>query len=163
MIVNQIIAFDKKLSQELARWANGRYLRPIAWTLARTGDSWLWLLIIAVLLWQRQVLGWDLLVAVLTTAAIVYVCKIIFRRERPSESRLAIAGDKYAFPSGHAARSGAVAVALALAFPQITLGWLAWAILVSIARVALSRHYLTDVFGGLLLGILVGASLQIII
>ncbi len=73
---------------------------------------------------------------------------------------MAIGGDRYAFPSGHAARSGAVAITLLMAFPHLMVVWLAWAILVSIARVALSRHYLTDVAGGLMLGLIVSAGLQ---
>ena len=40
---------------------HGRFRRPSAWVLARSGDSLFWLAVIALLLWQKQGLGWDLL------------------------------------------------------------------------------------------------------
>ena len=97
---------------------------------------------------------------VVGAAGVTAVAKGIFKRKRPSE-KWALSTDKYAFPSGHAARAGAVATALAFAFPAW--GWvsLLWAVLVGLARVALARHFLSDVTVGLLLGIVIGLILQI--
>jgi undecaprenyl-diphosphatase len=168
----QLATHDKDLSQRLALWANasaesgpsirhqsGRFRRTLAWMLARTGDSVFWLAVIAVLLWQKQVLGWKLLMAVLVTAVLVAILKGIIRRQRPKAKR-AFATDKYSFPSGHAARAAAIAIILAFYTPIMAPLWLIWAALVSLARVALSRHYLVDVVGGTIVGLLTGLCLQ---
>jgi len=64
--------------------------------------------------------------------------------------------DQHSFPSGHAARVGAVAVTLFAAYPALWPILLAYALGVAIARVMLGAHYLGDVAFGLLLGSLVG-------
>jgi undecaprenyl-diphosphatase len=158
----QLTAHDKVLSRRLALWANGRFRHTLAWFLARTGDGAFWFLVIAILFWQKRRLGWELLLAALATAVIVAILKSIFRRQRPKAKR-AFATDKYSFPSGHAARATAVAVTLSFYNPLLTPFWLTWAVLVSLARVALSRHFLSDVAGGLIVGLLAGFGLQMLI
>ena len=64
--------------------------------------------------------------------------------------------DKRSFPSGHAARAFLIAVvasALAPAWLGVLL-WI-WAPLVSIARVAMGVHYVSDVVAGAAVGIIV--------
>jgi undecaprenyl-diphosphatase len=156
----QLTIHDTILSRRLALWANGRFRRTLAWMLARTGDGAFWLLVIIVLFWQKQQLGWDLLLAALVTAVIVAILKGIFRRQRPKAKR-AFATDKYSFPSGHAARATAVAVTLAFHQPVLAPVWLIWAILVGLARVALSRHFLSDVVGGMAVGLFTGFGCQL--
>ncbi len=160
MTLQELIRKDEAVSQEIARWSDNSIRRGLAWLAARTGDSWLWLLISAVLIWQKQQLGWLLLITVAVAALLTAVAKGLFRRERPSE-KWAISTDKYAFPSGHAARAGAVSVTLAVAFPQWGVLFFLWALLVCLARVALSRHFVMDVAGGLLFGISIGVFLLV--
>ncbi|MCB9421151.1 MAG: phosphatase PAP2 family protein [Ardenticatenaceae bacterium] len=165
----QLSIHDKQFSGRLAQWANaspergrnGRFRHTLAWIFARTGDSVFWLAAIAVLFWQKKQLGWDLLLVVLVTAVLVGILKGIFRRQRPKEKK-AFATDKYSFPSGHAARATAVAVTLAFSNPILAPLWLIWAVLVSLARVALSRHYMSDVIGGMSVGLLTGLCLQLL-
>lgn len=158
--IQQFIAYDEKVSGRIAEFGVDGLPRAVAWLLARTGDSLLWLAISAILIWSGSDLGWTLLITVAVTAVLTGIAKGIFRRQRPSE-KWAIATDKYAFPSGHAARAGAVAVAMSFAYPSWTVAWLLWALLVALARVALSRHYVSDVVAGLIFGILVSLVLQI--
>lgn len=153
-----MLAYDVLWSGRLAAKANGRLRRALAWMLARSGDSLFWFLVIAILFWQRRAIAWDLTWAVVVTAVTVAILKGVFRRQRPAP-KWAIATDKYSFPSGHAARAAAVAISLAFAQPAFSLLWLFWAGLVALARVALARHYLTDVGGGLLVGIVTGLVL----
>ncbi len=163
MTFDQILAHDEALSQRLAqRVKNGRLFHFAAWILARSGDSVFWLAVIAILFWQKRPLAWDLLLTVIVTAVFVVTLKAVFRRKRPVE-KWAIGADKYSFPSGHAARATAVAITLAFALPKLSLLWLVWAILVALARVALSRHYVSDVGGGAIVGIVTGLGLQILI
>jgi undecaprenyl-diphosphatase len=162
MTVQQLLTYDETLSAHIAEFGADGLPRATAWIFARTGDSVLWLIISGVLIWQKSRLGWELLITVIVTAALTGIAKGIFRRERPSE-KWAIATDKYAFPSGHAARAGAIAVTMSFAFPSWTIAWLLWAVLVALARVALSRHYVSDVLAGLLFGTLITLLLQLLI
>ncbi|MBP6470872.1 MAG: phosphatase PAP2 family protein [Chloroflexi bacterium] len=144
---------DKAWSQRLADRVAGRFSHKLAWLLARSGDSWLWALIIIWLVWRWQPVGWVLLWVVVVTAVIVAISKGIFQRRRPSGPGRALSTDKYSFPSGHAARAAAVALTLSFALPIWTPVWLVWATAVSLARVALSRHYLSDICAGWLVGL----------
>ena len=157
---DSILAHDKQFSQQLANWANGRFRHSLAWVLARTGDGLFWLLVILFLLWQRQSLGWEILIVATETAVLVAILKGIFRRQRP-KAKKAFATDKYSFPSGHAARATAVAITLAFYYPILAPLWLIWAVLVSLARVALSRRFLSDIVGGFAVGLLDSLILQI--
>lgn len=156
----QLATLDREISARLAAIGSEGLPRAAAWLLARTGDSLFWLAICAILIWQKIPLGWTLLITVAVAAALTAIAKGIFRRERPV-AKWAISTDKYAFPSGHATRAGAVAVALSFAYPSWTIVWLVWALLVALARVALSRHYLSDVLVGLLFGALISVLLQV--
>ena len=156
------LAKDEALSARIAGSGSSGWRHSIAWVLARSGDLIVWLVIAGLLIWRRQSLGWSLLLAVVVTSLLTAVAKGIFRRERPA-AKWALGTDKYAFPSGHASRTGAVAVTLSFAMPLLTPLWLLWAAAVSLARVALSRHYVSDVLGGLLFGMTCGLLLEILV
>jgi undecaprenyl-diphosphatase len=160
--VQQLLAYDESLSARIADFGAEGLPHAVAWLLARTGDSLFWLAVSGILIWRQLPLGWTLLITVVVTAVLTGLAKGIFRRQRPVE-KWAIATDKYAFPSGHAARAGAIAVAMSFAFPAWSAAWLLWAVLVALARVALSRHYLSDVIAGLVFGILVSLVLQLLV
>ncbi|MFQ5434787.1 MAG: phosphatase PAP2 family protein [Anaerolineae bacterium] len=157
-----VLAWDRQQSQRLSQWAHGRYRRPLTWILARTGDSLTWVILIAIFLWRHQSIGFDLAWAVAGTAVAVFLLKGVFKRQRPIKTNK-ITNDKYAFPSGHAARSTAVAITLAFAFPAFVWLYLVWAAAVSLARVALARHFLTDVLGGAVVGVVTAVVLQIVL
>jgi undecaprenyl-diphosphatase len=138
-------------------------LRSLAAVLAHSGDSWFWLLGLG-LLW---VLGSDewkrraaiMAVAILATALVVLALKFTIRRQRPQGEWGAIyrRTDPHSFPSGHAARAFLLAtLALGLGPPWFGLALLAWAPLVSLARVSLGVHYPSDVAAGTVIGIGIG-------
>jgi membrane-associated phospholipid phosphatase len=159
MTLEELIARDEAVSQQIAQYANHWLIHSLAWLLARSGDSIFWLLVSAFLIWQKLPIGWPLLITVAVAALLTAVVKGIFKRERPEE-KWAISTDIYSFPSGHSVRAGAVAITLAFAFPQYAVFCILWAGLVAIARVLLSRHYIIDVAGGLLFGVIIGFGLQ---
>ena len=137
-------------------------VRTVAAVLAHSGDSWFWLLGLAVAWWwlpARRNCVAIVMASVVVTAALVLALKFTFRRRRPEGAWGAIyrATDPHSFPSGHAAR----AVLLAVLAWGLCPAWVAvlltvWAPLVALARVAMGVHYLSDVLAGALVGLLMG-------
>lgn len=153
--------WDEAASRRLRLTDQRGLLRSLAIFLAHSGDSWFWgiglLLLIAkgTPFWR----SWALiqLSGIFLLAVLVMTLKFAFRRRRPEGEWGGIyrATDPHSFPSGHAARAIFLAIVTLFLGPR----WLAillliWAPLVALARVAMGVHYLSDVLGGLLFGLL---------
>eukprot|EP00118_Oscarella_pearsei_P007915 m.39780 g.39780 ORF g.39780 m.39780 type:complete len:185 (+) comp32813_c0_seq1:65-619(+) len=86
------------------------------------------------------------------------VLKMIFRRPRPKYDQkdmvLPSKVDTYSFPSGHASRfgylTGFVFHYYTSTFPCV--GIVLWTLLIVLSRLALGRHYVTDICAGLIIG-----------
>ena len=140
--------------------------RIIAAVLAHSGDSWFWWLGLAILWWFGNEFWrpWaqTVLFSIIALAVIVLAAKFTFRRRRPEGEwgKIYRTTDPHSFPSGHAARAALIAV-LAIGLGPC---WLAvilciWMPLVSLARVAMGVHFLSDVLAGTVLGTIAGVSL----
>jgi undecaprenyl-diphosphatase len=138
-------------------------LQKLAAFIAHSGDSWFWGIGLGIVWllgdWDKKIWSTHLIAAIILTAILVMVIKLVVRRQRPVGEWGAIYRntDPHSFPSGHAAR------AILLAVMVIGLGptWLAilliiWAPLVALARVSMGVHFLSDVFAGGVLGLLIG-------
>ena len=144
-------------------------LRSLAAVLAHSGDSWFWLMGLAVL-WWRGAAYWKsraltLIVAILLTALVVVVIKLTFRRRRPAGEwgQFYRNTDPHSFPSGHATRACMLAVlVIGLGPAWFAAILLIWAPLVSLARAAMGVHYISDVLAGMAIGILLGVLYQLI-
>jgi membrane-associated phospholipid phosphatase len=154
-----------------ARWSNylrvaerPGILRTLSTILAHSGDSWFWAMGLAIiyLIPNAHAKQWALtqLVWISILVVVVMALKFTIRRRRPEGEWGAIyrSTDPHSFPSGHAARSFLIAV-IGVGFGPIWLGLLLliWAFLVSLARVAMGVHYLSDVVAGAFIGIFVGS------
>jgi membrane-associated phospholipid phosphatase len=161
--MNLILEADARLSARLRVAEKPGALRRLAVILAHSGDSWFWAAALVVLwllgdsYWKKWALS--VLLAISVLAVLVISLKFLIRRRRPEGEWGSIYRntDPHSFPSGHAARAFLIAVMATGMGP----GWLAaalwiWAPLVSLARVAMGVHYLSDVIAGLVLGILAG-------
>ncbi|GMT34777.1 hypothetical protein PFISCL1PPCAC_26074, partial [Pristionchus fissidentatus] len=100
-------------------------------------------------------------IGLLVDLAAVGTIKILVQRERPFENVddqvfEAPIADQYSFPSGHTSRATMLGVILSYFFPRLTPIGVVFPLLVAYSRVAMGRHYVTDVLGGLTLGGILG-------
>jgi len=160
-----MLAIDHALSARLTIRQAG-WLRLAAQIVAHSGDSLVWIAA-GIGLWAlnqpRQAARVE--ITVLALMGVVAALKFAFRRRRPTgqRGRLYLELDAHSFPSGHAARAAALAVTLGALDPALGVGLGVWAALVSLSRVALGIHYVSDVAGGAIVGIGVGLILAIFI
>ncbi len=138
-------------------------LRTLGALFAHSGDSWFWLAGLFLLWWVGdeywKLRALAMIVGVLVTAVVVMAIKFTVRRRRPEGEwgRIYRSTDPHSFPSGHAARALMLAVIMLQMGPGwLGLGLLLWAILVSLARVAMGVHYISDILVGWLIGLCLG-------
>lgn len=134
--------------------------------LAHSGDSWLWATGIG-LVWLFTIGGggyWHrysaiLEISIVIQALFVFAIKQTIRRQRPVGEWGSIyrTFDPHSFPSGHATRAVMLAV-LAIGMGPAWFGWVMaiWAPLVCASRIMTGLHYVSDVVGGMVLGVLMG-------
>ena len=166
----KLVELDYSLSQRMQLAKRPGKLRSLAALFAHSGDSWFWLAGLG-LLWLLARGSWRELAAIMAaalvfTAVLVLSIKFTVRRQRPEGQWGSIyrKTDPHSFPSGHAARASLLAV-LAFGIGPIWSGvlLLIWAPLVSLARVAMGVHYLSDVVAGVLLGASVGVLILVLL
>jgi undecaprenyl-diphosphatase len=161
--LTRLLELDARLSARMRVAEHPGPFRTVVAVLAHSGDSWFWWAGLTLLWWRGDQFwrSWALtvLIAIIVLAVIVLAVKFTIRRRRPDGEWGALyrTTDPHSFPSGHAAR------AVLIAMLAIGLGpwWLAiilciWAPLVSLARVAMGVHYLSDVVAGAVLGGIAG-------
>lgn len=160
---DRLLELDARLSSYLQVAERPGKLRTIAALFAHSGDSWFWLVGLgAVWLFTKGFwhnLAGTMALAVILMAVLVLAIKFAVRRQRPEGEWGAIyrKTDPHSFPSGHAARATLLAVlALGLGPGWFGVALAIWAPLVSLARVAMGLHYVSDVVAGSLLGLILG-------
>ena len=158
----RILELDRDWSYSLRVAEKPGVQRNLSMFFAHSGDSWFWGLAMVILwlagntFWKQWAVYELFWISIL--AALVLSLKFTIRRRRPEGEWGAIYRntDPHSFPSGHAARSFLIASLATL----LGLGWLAvflwvWAPLVSLARVAMGVHYVSDVVAGAIFGVVV--------
>ena len=164
-----MIELDARLTRQMRIAEKPGPLRSLSAVLAHSGDSWFWLVGLA-LLWWLGTAYWKsraltLIIAILITAGVVFVVKLIVRRKRPEGEwgKFYRSTDPHSFPSGHAVRAVMLAVIMLGLGPWwMGLILLVWAPLVGLARVAMGLHYLSDVLAGMLLGLVIGGLVLLV-
>jgi len=164
-----LLEIDRRWSARISFAERSAALRSIGALLAHSGDSWFWgaglaaVWVLGDVVQKQWAVG--LLIGIFVTAVIVMALKFLIRRRRPEGTfgSLYRRTDPHSFPSGHAARATMLAV--------LVLGWgpvwlvpiiLIWAPLVTLSRVAMDLHYLSDAVAGAVLGIAVGIGILLI-
>jgi undecaprenyl-diphosphatase len=165
-MVSRLLALDAELTQKLRLAEKPGPLRTLAAFFAHSGDSWFWLVGVA-LMWAGGDAAWKtravwLGLGILITATLVLAIKFTVRRERPVGEWGGIyrKTDPHSFPSGHAARAGMLAVlGVGLGPGWFAAALLVWAPLVAFARVMMGVHYVLDIFAGMVFGAGIGGGI----
>lgn len=161
-MIKKFLQWDADLSARLRMPQTSPWWKLIAF-LAHSGDSWFWMIGL-IILWLAGDQHWHNTGALMAAcvgglAVFVLALKFTIKRQRPPGDWGAIYRntDPHSFPSGHAARAGLLAI-MALGLGPMWFGilLLAWAPMVSIARVATGVHYLSDIIAGFILGLVAG-------
>ena len=158
----RILEIDRDGSYALRVAEKPGTLRTLAMLFAHSGDSWFWGAGLVVLWLAGNTLSkqWAVyeLFWISALAALVISLKFSIRRRRPEGEWGAIYRntDPHSFPSGHAARAFLIAmIASYLLPPWLVIVLWVWAPLVSLARVAMGVHYISDIIAGAVVGVVV--------
>ena len=155
--------FDAKFYHEVAETMSP----ALTWLMLKVthlGDVWTVTVLAGipfVFQYTRKRLALPLLAGVLSSTAVNLLLKELFGRERPDILRM-INETTYSFPSGHAMVNTTFYLLLAyFAYKQIRLVKIRYALIglcllaifsISISRVYLGVHYISDILGGMLFG-----------
>jgi len=165
-VINAIQAYDIFVFMWIAESKFRKYLIQIARCISKTGDGYLYglLLIYLALLGNVQETGlmYTLLVAFAMERPTYFLIKNVSKRDRP-QAALNIPGfvvpsDRFSFPSGHTSAAFLVATLLADFNPIVSVPILVWAGLIGASRVILGVHFPTDT----LIGAFMGSTLAIL-
>jgi membrane-associated phospholipid phosphatase len=161
--LQQLTKLDATLTnQARLESAKSPWWRP-AVLVAHSGDSWLWAGAMG-LLWLFGSPYWRsyaviLGISIVIQALFVFAIKHIFKRKRPvgEWGTFYRQYDPHSFPSGHATRAVLLAV-MAVGLGPLWFGLLIsiWAPLVCLSRVMTGMHYISDILGGMILGLAMG-------
>ena len=161
--MDKLVEKDAEFSQKLLISQDKRFLRSFLEAISHSCDSWYWLIGLVVI-WAategapRQ-MAIFMAFGLVLLAVVVLAAKFLIKRPRPEGEfgQIYRITDPHSFPSGHAARSMAIAVMFAtLGNPWLTALVFVWVFLVGYSRVALSLHYVSDVIVGWLIGLVSG-------
>jgi len=137
---------------------------PYITSLGNGGFVWIVIGLVLVCLKKYRMIGFAVLFALVLCLLIGNLgLKPLIARLRPSDIYPDIAlliprPHDYSFPSGHTMSSFAVATVLFLSFKRIGIFALLLAALIAFSRLYLYVHYPTDILGGIVIGVGIGAA-----
>jgi len=165
-LCDRIQSLDTSLTTPLTLSPGRGPAQLAALALAHSGDSIVWAGLCA-LAWFLGDTRWKdralVVFAGLVIAEIVVVgVKMCIRRPRPPGNAGMIyrKADPFSFPSGHAARATMLCLLAVVFGPRAAIiAVMIWSPFMVLSRVAIGLHYVFDVAGGIILGVLLTMAL----
>ena len=160
-VLDFIESRDFRLMRRLNRWRAPRWIRYWMLSATRLGDGWLWYSLGMILLLfggssRYEAVGAAALAAV-AGIFLFRALKKMSRRKRPCQlephcwSKI-LPPDQFSFPSGHAMTAFSTALVVSAYYPNLEWPLYFIAASISISRIVLGMHFLSDVLVGALLG-----------
>ncbi|XP_069020791.1 polyisoprenoid diphosphate/phosphate phosphohydrolase PLPP6-like [Embiotoca jacksoni] len=163
-----LLAIDLWLSKRLGvcAWEESPWgsIRPLVRLVEFSGHAIPWLISTVYSLLRGESVAekeimLNLALALILDVLLVRVVNTLVRRRRPAQNRSDILSaffvERYSFPSGHASRAAMCArffLAQLVDTASMRVLVVGWAVLVSLSRLLLARHYVADVGFGLAMG-----------
>lgn len=158
----KLIEIDQKSSNYLASLDNPLLKKALGvLTHLGTGAFWIPIYGLSLIFFHNdfaQLISTLILAEVIGLLTII-ILRYITKRKRPVAKYkpfFLAPWNRYSFPSHHALRSFLIAVILGTDFPNLLPFLLVMAATIGFTRLYLSKHYLSDVLVGALIGILLG-------
>lgn len=176
MVLISIIESLKGIDNNILLWVNSRHSDTLDTVMWNASDRFAWIPLYVIMLYlvtkKYGKASWIPIVCVIIAIVISdqvsnHLFKNIVMRYRPSHNLMLqnqlhyvrnYTGGLYGFASSHAANSMAFAVLMYALFPKKYIAALLtfYVVLVCYSRVYLGVHYPSDIFGGIIIGILAG-------
>lgn len=161
-MVRAIQQLDLKLFFRLYSLNRHSQVPRLAKAVSRTGDGWLYLLIMPLSIYQlkpemlRELVTLGLLGFGLERV-LYYVLKNVFRRQRPEEylpnfSAIIAPSDRFSMPSGHTSAAFFAATFMVFGVSMAFIPLYLYGIFVGLSRMVLGVHFPSDLLGGAALG-----------
>jgi membrane-associated phospholipid phosphatase len=168
-VFQNLLHFDAQATERLRLRPKENYTWWLAAFLAHSGDSWFWMAGLG-LVWLFGNPEWHarsafFAICIVVQALTVFAIKFTIKRARPKGEWGSIYRntDPHSFPSGHATRAFLLVALAAGAGPQWFFFVVAiWAPLVSLARVMMGVHYISDILAGIALGLAFGWGMLVL-
>ncbi|EFA00398.1 polyisoprenoid diphosphate/phosphate phosphohydrolase PLPP6 [Tribolium castaneum] len=176
--MKKLLSLDAEITKRFVLWANQflplRSLRIHYKALEITCHGIPWFAFWIAFTWlfnnpslvQLQV---NMLMGLLIDIILIAVAKAYFRRRRPmantDDALGQIGPDVFSFPSGHASRAVFVAYFFINLWPLPIFcipPLLAWVTAICLSRILMNRHYILDVIGGIVFGLVVSWTVCLI-
>ena len=90
----------------------------------------------------------------ISTICIGYFLKAVILRPRPHNHVTYLGKTDSSFPSSHASVAFGLAYILSIYLPTLSIVWIILAMLVGLGRIYIQMHYLSDVIGGIFIGLI---------
>ena len=136
-------------------------IMPVITSLGNSGIVWILITIVLIAMKRYRKYGYMLALALIITLVVGNITlKPLIARTRPFDANdlesilLIEAPTDYSFPSGHTMSSFAAAIVLIYMDKKVGIIAMILAVLIAFSRLYLYVHYPSDVFAGMILGIL---------
>jgi len=163
--MNYINELDKQIFLYINHLPHNDFINNIALFLTGIGTfGFIWFIIVFYIYSRAKKQGKLIFLPLMTAVALSalaadYIFKPLFGRLRPTELIGTLIIDTffigpYSFPSGHTAASFAGAGILSFFEKKYALWFFLIAFLISLSRIYLGKHYPTDLFAGMIVGLI---------